>query len=68
MHEEYGPDDGLAVLTTAEMYAADKAAVAAGVASLDLMESAGAGVAREIELRWTRQPIAVLCGPGNNGG
>ena len=57
-----------AVLTTAEMYAADKAAAAAGISTLDLMEAAGSGVANVIRARWQRQPIAVLCGPGNNGG
>ena len=54
-----------AVLSVAEMYAADKAA---GVPSLELMEAAGAAVARAIQLRWESQAVAVLCGPGNNGG
>ena len=57
-----------AVLTVAEMYAADKAAAAAGIATLDLMEAAGRGIADVIRARWLRQAIAVLCGPGNNGG
>ena len=57
-----------AVLTTDEMYAADAAAVAAHIASLDLMEAAGTHAAREIRQRWTRRRTAVLCGPGNNGG
>jgi NAD(P)H-hydrate epimerase len=58
----------LAVLTVAEMYAADRAAAAAGVPSLSLMERAGAQVAAAVTARWPRQPVAVLCGPGNNGG
>jgi len=57
------------LLTIEEMYAADKAAVSAGVESLTLMENAGAAVAREIAARWPRAgTVAVLCGPGNNGG
>lgn len=56
------------VLSVAEMYAADKAAEAGGIASLDLMEAAGAAVARVMQARWKPQAVAVLCGPGNNGG
>jgi NAD(P)H-hydrate epimerase len=57
-----------ALLTTSEMYGADAAAIAAGVSGRELMERAGAAVAKEILLRWKRRPVAVLCGPGNNGG
>ncbi len=57
-----------AVLSVAEMYAADKAAAAAGVPSLDLMESAGLAVARLVQTRFMPQPVTILCGPGNNGG
>jgi NAD(P)H-hydrate epimerase len=32
------------------------------------MEAAGGAVAREVRRRWPRGPVAVLCGPGNNGG
>ena len=39
-----------------------------GVASLDLMERAGAGVARAIERAWPDGSVAVVCGKGNNGG
>jgi hydroxyethylthiazole kinase-like uncharacterized protein yjeF len=57
------------LLTSEEMYAADRAAVAAGVESLRLMENAGAAVAREIAQRWPRAgTAAIVCGPGNNGG
>lgn len=57
------------LLTSEEMYVADKAAVEAGVESLTLMENAGAGVAGAIAARWPRaDTVAVLCGPGNNGG
>jgi NAD(P)H-hydrate epimerase len=57
-----------AILSVAEMYVADRAAVAAGVPSLTLMEAAASALAREIERRFARQRVAVLCGPGNNGG
>jgi NAD(P)H-hydrate epimerase len=57
-----------ALLTTAEMYGADRAAMAAGVAGPQLMEKAGAAVADEIKRRWSPRPTLVLCGPGNNGG
>ena len=57
------------LLTSAEMYTADRAAVAGGVESLRLMENAGAAVAREIAQRWPRAgTAAIVCGPGNNGG
>jgi ADP-dependent NAD(P)H-hydrate dehydratase / NAD(P)H-hydrate epimerase len=54
--------------TCAEMAAIDQAAARAGVPTLRLMENAGAAVARHIGARFRRQPVAVLCGPGNNGG
>ena len=57
-----------AVLTVDQMYAADQAAEAAGIPSLTLMEAAGTHIARAIRARWPRCRLAVLCGPGNNGG
>ena len=60
--------DRHALLTVDEMYRADRAAMAAGVPSLDLMEAAGAAAAGEIQRRWSARPVTVLCGPGNNGG
>lgn len=57
-----------AVLGVDAMYAADRAAVAAGVPGLSLMEAAGMAVALEVRRRLPRGPVAVLCGPGNNGG
>ncbi|MCW5679305.1 MAG: NAD(P)H-hydrate dehydratase [Rhodospirillales bacterium] len=56
------------LLTVAEMYAADAAAAASGVPTLDLMEAAGTAIAREIRRRWRPRRTVILCGPGNNGG
>ncbi|MGE5266128.1 MAG: NAD(P)H-hydrate epimerase, partial [Deltaproteobacteria bacterium] len=58
-----------ALLTTDEMSRADGAAVALGVPSTTLMQNAGRAVA-DVAMAMV-QPgsrIAVLCGPGNNGG
>lgn len=57
-----------AILSIAEMYKADAAAIDGGVPGRVLMENAGAGIARHIRDRWTARPVLVLCGPGNNGG
>jgi ADP-dependent NAD(P)H-hydrate dehydratase / NAD(P)H-hydrate epimerase len=39
-----------------------------GVSGLDLMERAGAGVARSVECLAPDGPVTVVCGKGNNGG
>jgi hydroxyethylthiazole kinase-like uncharacterized protein yjeF len=59
---------GPEILTVAEMAAADAAAIAAGTPGRELMERAGAAVAEALARRWPEGEIAVLCGPGNNGG
>ena len=64
--EPVGGDGRL--LTIAEMGAADAAAIAAGMPGIQLMENAGAAVARAITERFAPRPALVLCGPGNNGG
>lgn len=57
-----------ALLTVDQMSAADKAAIAAGIPGVVLMEAAGLGVVEEITRRWQPRQVVVLCGPGNNGG
>ncbi len=57
-----------AVLTVHQMGEADRLAVLAGVPEYALMANAGQAVANEIKRHWSTLPVAVLCGPGNNGG
>jgi NAD(P)H-hydrate epimerase len=57
-----------ALLSALQMGEADRLSVAAGIPVAELMENAGRAVARAIERRWSARPVAVLCGPGNNGG
>src|SRR3974390_729823 len=56
------------ILTVSEMYAADRFAAHRCVPSPTLMENAGRAVADAIIERWGPCDVAVLCGPGNNGG
>ncbi len=61
------------LLSSAEMAAADRLTIAAGIPGAVLMDRAGAAVAKAAaRLLATRDPhgrrIAVFCGPGNNGG
>ncbi len=60
--------DASVLLTVDEMYRADAAAVAVGVAGETLMDNAGRAIADAIVARWKPCPAVVLCGPGNNGG
>ena len=62
--------DWLTPLPDAEtMRAVDRWAIAEqGVAGLELMERAGAGVTRAVERIAPDGPVTVVCGKGNNGG
>lgn len=60
---------GHELLTVEEMGEADRRAVALGMPSLTLMENAGRTVADAAWQYLNRgDRVAVLCGPGNNGG
>src|SRR5690606_38795848 len=59
----------LELLTCAEMAAADGRTIAGGTPGILLMERAGQAVAERVLVGVAGpQRIAVLCGPGNNGG
>ncbi|HEX8061945.1 MAG TPA: NAD(P)H-hydrate dehydratase [Allosphingosinicella sp.] len=57
-----------AILTAAEMRAAEAAAIAAGTPAAELMEKAGAAAAEAIWRFAGPLPALILCGSGNNGG
>lgn len=57
------------ILTPKEMAEADSRTIEAGTPGIELMERAGAAVARAAaDLAGGGRRIAVVCGPGNNGG
>jgi ADP-dependent NAD(P)H-hydrate dehydratase / NAD(P)H-hydrate epimerase len=57
------------LLTPDEMREADRLAISMGTAGIDLMERAGRAVADEaVRLAPSAGRVAVLCGPGANGG
>lgn len=60
--------DPEALLRVAQMQEADRLTEAAGISGKDLMQSAGGAVADAVVKRWSARHVAVLCGPGGNGG
>lgn len=62
------PIEGQPILTAAQVRAAEDTVFAGGTPQIDLMERAGAAVAREAARFAMRRPVLVLAGPGNNGG
>jgi ADP-dependent NAD(P)H-hydrate dehydratase / NAD(P)H-hydrate epimerase len=57
------------LLTTAEMAEADRLTIHGGIAGIDLMEGAGRAVADSVSARHPPGArVAVVVGPGNNGG
>lgn len=60
--------EGAAVVTAAEMRAAEEALFAGGVSQDALMERAGIAVADQVARLAAGRPVLVLAGPGDNGG
>ena len=56
------------ILSIEEMYACDSATIEGGTKGAVLMENAGRATAEAIERRFVPGTVAMLCGPGNNGG
>ncbi|HKD11653.1 MAG TPA: NAD(P)H-hydrate dehydratase [Thermoanaerobaculia bacterium] len=57
------------VLGSREMRSADRAAIRSGVPGITLMENAAAALAADLLAAWPEaRRVAVVCGPGNNGG
>ncbi len=55
-------------MTAAQTRVVEARAIAAGLSGKALMEAAGAAAASFIMRTISQRPVAVLCGPGNNGG
>jgi len=56
------------VLSVSQMQSADQTAIANGISGDQLMQAAGQAVFDAIVARWEQRAVAVLAGPGNNGG
>ena len=59
---------GAAIVTAAEMRAAEAATIAGGIPAAVLMDRAAAAATRAIRLFAPSRTALVLCGPRNNGG
>lgn len=57
-----------ALLTTADMQQAEQYADSHGIPYLQMMENAGNAIFASIIQNYKKQPVVILCGPGNNGG
>jgi ADP-dependent NAD(P)H-hydrate dehydratase / NAD(P)H-hydrate epimerase len=57
-----------AILTAAQMRAAEQALIQAGTSVDELMRRAGRGAAEYVWRMAAGRAVTVLCGPGNNGG
>ncbi len=57
-----------AILSVAQMRAAEDRVIATGVSIDALMQRAGKGAAQWVWRMAAGRPVTVLCGPGNNGG
>lgn len=63
------PDPQFALYTAAQVRALDQAAIAGGIAGIELMERAARAALDALRRRWPQaQALCVACGPGNNGG
>ncbi len=60
--------NAFAVLTAAEMWAAEQALFATGIPEYDVMVRAGRAVAEIVWRVGAKHDVLILCGPGNNGG
>lgn len=56
------------ILTTEQMYNADKETCAKIMPEIQLMENAGFAAACQIAKNYKKRPVIVLCGTGNNAG
>lgn len=64
----HGEKDREPVLSVAQMRAAERAAITAGISEYELMRRAGEGAAQWVVRMAAGRRVCVLCGLGNNGG